>query len=93
MWAGNDSVYIVQGVSSSPLHLWKCIPYMNRRFGLKYHLKLQSQHSAEKETSILARRFIARLIWGSEDGCHNSLRNVGSCTEYTALYLRNTNFR
>jgi hypothetical protein len=50
-------------------------PYANRRFGGTYHRHLQSRNSAEQE------------ILDPENWGDMFLRNVGSQTDYTALYL------
>jgi hypothetical protein len=55
----------------------------SRRFGGTYHLHLQRRKSAEQETSV---QKVARQ--NSKDGGDTFLRNVGSHTDYTALYLR-----
>jgi hypothetical protein len=58
--------------------LWdivSCSPYVNRRFGGKYHLHLQGRKSVEQEIS-------------KEQNPDTYLRNVGSHTNYTALYTR-----
>jgi hypothetical protein len=39
-----------------------------------------------------SRWFLARLIFDPEDGGDTLLRNVGSCTDYTALYPRRWQF-
>jgi hypothetical protein len=50
-----------------------CSQQINRRFSKTYHLHL-------------GRGFLARLIFDPEDGGDTFLRNVGSYTDYTALY-------
>jgi hypothetical protein len=37
---------------------------------------------------LLARWFLARMIFDTKDGGDTFLRNVGSPTDYTTLYLR-----
>jgi hypothetical protein len=85
-----------------------CSPYMNRRFGGKFHLHFQGRKSAEQEINesrwvgkmssqsfCLAnsfRWFPARLIFDPEDGGETFLRNVGSYTDYTVLYPRRWQF-
>jgi hypothetical protein len=66
-----------------------CSQYMNRGFGGTYHLYLQGRKSAEQETSEtwwLGTWFPARLIFDPEAGGDTFLRNVGSYTDYTAVY-------
>jgi hypothetical protein len=62
-----------------------CSPYVNRRFGDTYHLLLQDRKSAERETSV---QQMARQNLDPEDRGNTALRNVGSHTDYTALYLK-----
>jgi hypothetical protein len=54
-----------------------CSLYMNWHFEGTYHLHLQGRKSAEEETSVRA---------------HTFLRNVGSYTDYMALYPRRWQF-
>jgi hypothetical protein len=49
--------------------------------------RARNQH-ARPRPSLLARWFLARLIFDAEDGSNMSLRNVGSYTDYTMLYTR-----
>jgi hypothetical protein len=51
---------------------------MNQRMGGMYHLILP--------THLLVRWFLAGLIFGPEFGSDKFLRNIGSYTDYTALY-------
>jgi hypothetical protein len=59
-----------------------CDPYMNRRLGGNYNLQfLESRY-------LLAHWFLARMIFDPEDGGDTFLRNVGSYTDCTTLYLK-----
>jgi hypothetical protein len=69
---------------------------VNQRFGGTYQTHLLGRKSAEQEISFqqVARQntagwFLARLIFGLEDGFDTFLRNVGSYTDYTAPYHNN----
>jgi hypothetical protein len=65
-----------------------CSPYVNRRFGGKYCLHLQGLKSLLPSHLFATRWFLARLIVDPEVGADTFLRNVGSQTDYMALYLR-----
>jgi hypothetical protein len=69
-----------------------CSPYVNRRCGEMYHLHIQRRKSAEKETSmqqvasqnaIFLSSFFTLMM-----EVIKFLQNVGSHTDYTALYPR-----
>jgi hypothetical protein len=66
--------------------------YMSRRLGGTYHVHLQGRKSTEQETNeslaTYSRWLLARLIFDPEDVGDTFLRNVGSCTYYTTLYIR-----
>jgi hypothetical protein len=51
----------------------------------------QNLHN-HKGDHVLARQFLSRLIFDPEDGSDKFLRNVGSYTDYTALYIGRLNF-
>jgi hypothetical protein len=67
-----------------------CSLYSNRHFRRAYRLHLQGRKSAEQEfilpSHLLARCFLARLIFDPEDGGDNVFRNTGLHTDCTALY-------
>jgi hypothetical protein len=63
-------------------HTALCSPYVNRRFGGKYHLHLHGRKSAK---TLAARWFLARIIFDFADG-DTFFRNVRSHTDYLALY-------
>jgi hypothetical protein len=66
-----------------------CSPFVNRRFGGKYHLHLQCRELFEQETRLqqiyrLRLALLSRLIFGPEAGRDIFLRNVSSHTDYIA---------
>jgi hypothetical protein len=61
---------------------------VKKRFGATYHLHLQDRKSAEQETNVQQVARQNRLIFYPEDGSDTFLRNVGSHTDYTALFPR-----
>jgi hypothetical protein len=60
-----------------------CSRYVNRRFGITHHLHLQGRILVPA-----THWFLARLIFGPEDGGDSFLRNVGPRTNYSVLYPR-----
>jgi hypothetical protein len=51
-----------------------CSPYINQGFGGKYHLHFQGRKSSEP-SYLLARWFLAQLIFCPEGAGNNFLRN------------------
>jgi hypothetical protein len=64
-----------------------CSPYVNRYFVGTYNLHLQGRKSAEQDPRV---QQVARQsqIYDPEDRGNTFPRNVGSYTDYTALYPR-----
>jgi hypothetical protein len=72
-------------------YIVSCSPYVNRRFGLTYHLHLQGRKSAAQETSAQQmtmqnskRWYLVRQIFDHEDGGDALILKVGSHTDYWA---------
>jgi hypothetical protein len=67
----------------------QCSLYVNRHFRGTYHLYLQGKKSAKQGTSVQqVARQNSPLIFEPEDGGDALLQNIGSNTDYMALYPR-----